>query len=257
VPVPTAGAGATTPAAGTASRCEYDRSVKGFWWLTWRGNSGCGRGGGGGDHLHWNTSAERSCTSGVLAAYHADAGLSSDCSGAGHSSGNGGGERKILHLGVAVAATIAALEVLSDGDGRPVCPSTSCVDHALVWSRTVRVDLVDSHHDLTAGGDLRESGAVDLHDRCGTGLDCIVASTEGLTAAVCGITTESSRVLLEGVAVGAVTRSGWVDSNSGSSATSITSSTDDSSVASHEGGGSQKAEGNNGGLGEVHTEPVR
>jgi hypothetical protein len=28
-------------------------------------------------------------------------------------------------------------------------------------------------------------------------------------------------------------------------------------VASHERGGSQKAEGNNGRLGEVHTEPVR
>jgi len=37
----------------------------------------------------------------------------------------------------------------------------------------------------------------------------------------------------------------------------ITSGTDDGCVASHELGGGQKAEGNNGGGGEEHLEPVR
>ena len=216
-------------------------------------------GGGASDvgHLDGNTATERSSTSWVLTADHADVGLSGNRSCASHASWDGGSERLILHLGVPVATAVVTRKVLSDGDWLPGCAGAGGVDHALVWAGTVRVDLVDSHHDLTASGNLRKSGSVDCHDLRGTGLDRVVASTKSLTAGSCGIATEASRVLLEGVAVCAVTRSRWVNTNGGSSTASITSSANDCAVASHEGGRSQKAEGNNGGLGEVHTEPVR
>jgi hypothetical protein len=103
---------------------------------------------------------------------------------------------------------------------------------------------------LTTGGDLRKSGAVELHDLSSTSRDVVVTSTECLTASVCGIATEASGILLEGVSVGAVTRSVGVDTNGRTSTSCITDSLDDSSVASHEGRGSQKADGDGGDLGE-------
>jgi hypothetical protein len=114
--------------------------------------------------------------------------------------------------------------------------------------------LVDCHHDLAASRNLRKSGAAEGHDLSGTGLDVVVTSAECLTAGVCGCATETGGILLEGVSVGTVTRSVGVNTDGGTVTACITGSTDDSSVASHEGRGSQKAEGNNGGLGEVHVE---
>lgn len=162
-----------------------------------------------------------------------------------------------MHLGVLVATTSIALEILGHGDGLPVGARASGVDHAGVWSGTVRVDLVDSHHDLATSRHLRKSAAVHLHDCSGSSLDVVVTSTKSLTAGSSGIAAEASGVLLEGVAASAVTRSGWVDTDGRTLATSITGSTNDSAVASHKRRGSQKAEGNNGGFGEVHSEPVR
>lgn len=220
--------------------------------------SGSGTGGstsGGGSsssssHLNGDTATERSSTSGVLATDHADVALASDSSCAGHASGHRDSEGKILHLSVPVAATVVAGKVGGDSGGLPVGTSTSSVDHASVGTGTVRVDLVNSHHDRATSRDLRKSGAVELHDLSSTSRDVVVTSTECLTASVCGVATEASGILLEGVAVGTVTRSVGVDTDGGTGTSCITSSLDDGSVASHEGRGSQKADGDGGNLGE-------
>jgi hypothetical protein len=98
--------------------------------------------------LNWDTATKRPSTSGVLAANHADVALSSDGSCAGHAGRYLSSEGKILHLSVPVAATLVALKVLGNSDRSPVGASTSGVNHALVRTSTVRVDLVNSHHDL-------------------------------------------------------------------------------------------------------------
>jgi hypothetical protein len=239
-----AGAAAAGAAAAIIVKSDTLKYVRGL--LT---SSSC--------HLDGNTPSERSSTGRVLASDHADTGLSSNCSCASHAGWDLSSKREILHLSVPVASTVVALEVLADCDWLPVCASSCGVDHALVRTSTVGVDLVDGHHDLTTGCDLRKNAAVELHDLSSAGLDGVVTSTKSLTASGCGIASEASRVLLEGVAVGAITRSGWVDTNGRSLTTGITSSSNDGAVASHERRRSQKAESNNGRLGEVHTEPVR
>jgi hypothetical protein len=161
-------------------------------------------------------------------------------------------EGKVLHLSVPVAATVVTLKVLSDGHGNPVGTGTGGIDHALVRTCTVRVDLVDGHHESAASSDLREGLAVELHNLSGSGLDVVVTATESLTADSCGITTEAGGVLLEGVAVCAVTRSVGINTDSRASTAGITSGLDDGTVASHKSRGSQEAEGNNGALCEVH-----
>jgi hypothetical protein len=88
-----------------------------------------------------------------------------------------------------------------------------------------------------------------LHHHSSTGRDVVVTPTKGLTASVCGIATETGSILLERVTASAVTGRGWVDTDGSAVAAG---SADDGCVAGHKGGGSQKAEGNNGGLGEVH-----
>jgi hypothetical protein len=218
--------------------------------------------------LDWDTATEGTSTSGVLATDHADVALASDGTCAGHASWDRGSEGKILHLSVPVTATGVALEVLGDSDWLPVGSCTCGVDHALVWASTVGVDLVNSHHDLesvshdsvdwrmmsylTTSSDLRKCAAVHCHDLCGASIDGIVASTKGLTASSCGVATEASRVLLEGVAASAVTRSGGVNTDGRTLTTGISCSANDGTVASHERRGSHKAESNNGGSREVH-----
>jgi hypothetical protein len=113
---------------------------------------------------------------------------------------------------------------------------------------------MDGHHDLTASRDLGKSSAAERHDLSSTSLDVVVTCTKSLTASVCGSASETSGVLLEGVSVGTVTGSGGVDTDGSTVTACIAGSADDSSVASHERRGSQKAEGNNGGLGEVHVD---
>jgi len=231
------------------------------------------RGRGSAGHLNRNTATERTSTSGVLASDHADVALASDSSCASHAGRNGSSEGLVLHLGVTVASAVVTRKVLSDSDGLPVGTCATGVDHALVWASTIGVDLVNSHHDLgsvsyeivvgmrmsylTTSSDLRKGATVELHNLCSSGLDSIGASTKCLTAGSCGIATEASRVLLEGVAVCSVTRSVGVNTDRRTLATSISSSTDDGAVASHERRRSQKAESNNGRLSEVHAEPVR
>ena len=113
---------------------------------------------------------------------------------------------------------------------------------------------MNGHHESTAGGDLRQSTAAHGHDLSSAGLDIVVACAESLTASRCGIATEAGRVLLEGVAVGTITRSGGIHTNGRASAAGIANSLDNRTVASHESRGSHKAESNNGRLGEVHIE---
>jgi hypothetical protein len=110
---------------------------------------------------------------------------------------------------------------------------------------------------LTTSCDLGKDATIELHNLSGTSLDDIVTATKSLTARSGSIATEASGVLLEGVAASAVTRSRWVNTDGRSLTTSIASSSNNCAVASHERRRSQKAEGNNGRLGEVHTEPVR
>ena len=68
-----------------------------------------------------------------------------------------------------------------------------------------------SHHKHATGADLRESATVELHDLRSAGRNVVGTSTDSLTAGVGGLTTEAGGVLLEGVAVGAITRSAGVD----------------------------------------------
>jgi hypothetical protein len=113
--------------------------------------------GSGTSHLNRDTATERTSTSGVLATDHADVALTSDSTCAGHVGGDGSSEGKVLHLSVTVATTGVALEVLSDSDGLPVGTGTGSIDHAVVRTGTVGVDLVDSHHDLTASAESKVS----------------------------------------------------------------------------------------------------
>jgi hypothetical protein len=222
------------------------------------GSGGGGSGSGGGSHLNGNTASKGPSTSGVFAADHADTCLPCDLSCASHSSGDRGCEGKVLHLSVAVTSTIAALKVLGDSDGLPVRASACGIDHALVRTSTIGVDLVDGHHDLATSGDLRKGSTAHGHHRSSSGSDVVVTSTKSLSTSGGGIATEPGGVLLEGVAASAVTRSGGVDTDRRSLTTSIAGCSDDGCVAGHERRGSQKAESsNNGGLGEKHTEPVR
>lgn len=208
-------------------------------------------------HLNWDTATEWTSTSGVLAADHADIRLSSNGSCAGLTGRDLSSKREILHLSVPVSSTSVALKVLADSDWLPVSTSSGCIDHALVGTRSITVDLMNSHHDLSTSGDLRESATVELHDLGGTRLNVVVASTKSLTTRGSSIATEASGVLLERVAACTIARSGWDDTNSRTLTTSIASGTDDCTVASHERRRSQKAKGNNGRSGEVHSEPVR
>lgn len=68
-----------------------------------------------------------------------------------------------------------------------------------------------SHHEHAAGADLGKSATVELHDLCGASLNIVGTSTDSLTTGIGGITAEASGVLLEGVAVGAITRSAGVN----------------------------------------------
>jgi hypothetical protein len=113
---------------------------------------------------------------------------------------------------------------------------------------------VDGHHERTSSRDLGEGTAAELHDLSGTSVDVVGASTKSLTAGGGSVTAEAGGVLLEGVAVGTVAGSGGNNTDGRAGTASITNCLDDGTVASHEGGGGQKAEGNNGGLGEVHFE---
>jgi hypothetical protein len=127
---------------------------------------------------------------------------------------------------------------------------------------------VNSHHDLesvsrdtvdwrmmsylTTGSDLRKCAAVHSHDLGGTSSDVVGASTKGLTACSCGVATEASRVLLEGVAASSITRCGRDNTDGRTLAAGISCSANDGTVASHERRGSQKAESNNGRSRVVH-----
>ena len=90
--------------------------------------------------------------------------------------------------------------------------SASGVHDAGVWAGTVTVDLVKGHHDHTTLGDLGHGVAVVGHDGLDTGVDvAVVTRSKSLTAGGLVVTSEAGGVLLERVAVGAITRSGGVN----------------------------------------------
>lgn len=85
------------------------------------------------------------------------------------------------------------------------------IHHTSVRARSITVDLVESHHNLTARSYLRKSGAVELHDHSGSGLNVVSSSTKGFSTCSCGIALEAGGVLLERLATCAVTGSAWVN----------------------------------------------
>lgn len=138
-------------------------------------------------------------------------------------------------------ATILAGHVGGDSNVGPCGSSTVGVDHALVRTRTVTVDLVNGHLDLAAGCDLRKHVTGLSHDGLGAGLEVVGASAEGLANSVCGITLEAGAVLLEGVAAGSVAGSSAVDAEGHAGAACWSGGLDDGTVASHEGNESEES----------------
>jgi len=193
-------------------------------------------------HLDWDTATEGTGTSSVLALNHADVVLASDSTSASLASWDSSLEWEIDSLCVGTA--VLAGNLGGDINVGPVTASAVGVDLAAVWAGTVTVDLMESHHDGAALGDLWEGGAIVVHDGLGTGLNIILATTEGLSTS-CGIVTlEASGILLEWVPLGSVTWGSWVNSNGGTLSTSITNSLDNGTVASNELGSSEKRKRN-------------
>jgi len=189
-------------------------------------------------HLDWDTATEWTGASGVLALDHADVVLAGNGTSATLASWDSGLEGKIDGLGVATA--VLASNLCGDLHVSPGAASGVSVDGTAVWAGTVAVDLVESHHDGTALRDLGEGVSVHGHDGLGASLNIILATAESLTASICVVTLEASGILLEWVPFGSVTWGGWVNSDGGSSSTSITNSLDNGTVTSNELGSSKK-----------------
>lgn len=113
---------------------------------------------------------------------------------------------------------------------------------------TVRVDLMDSHAELTTLRDLRELIAGDVHDGLSASFRVVVPLTEGLAEALCRITTEAGAVLLEGVAASAVTGGVGIDAKTHATTASVAGGFNDCAVAIDSPAGGQDGEKNGGSL---------
>lgn len=138
---------------------------------------------------------------------------------------------------------VAAGDVFSDLDVLPVRASAVVVDHASVGSATIGVDLVKSHADLTALGDLGQLVASLGHDGLCACLQVVVTGANGLAKGVSGVALEAGAVLLEGVAAGSVTGGAGVDTKGHASAAGITRGCDDGTVAGNQIGNGEESEG--------------
>lgn len=103
------------------------------------------------------------------------------------------------------------------------------------------------HVKLTTRADLRQLIAHFRHDCGGAALNVVVAGTDSLADSLRLVTTEASRILLEGVAASAITRGGRINAESHASAASVTSGGDDGRVARDELSDGEKG-GERGGL---------
>lgn len=116
------------------------------------------------------------------------------------------GTYKVGGFAVSVAAPSAAGDVLSDVDLCPLRAGAGGVDHAGVGSGTVRVDLVEGHLELATGADLGQGVARGSKDLLSARLDVVGTCSDGLSAGVCSIASETGSIGLEGVTPGTITR---------------------------------------------------
>jgi hypothetical protein len=116
--------------------------------------------GGSPCHLNRNAASERSSTSRVLYADHADIALACNSTRASLVRRDGDIEGEISLLVVVVAPTGIALDVGGNRNRRPRCTSARSIDHGDVRAGTVTINLVEGHHDHATGGDLRKNAAV-------------------------------------------------------------------------------------------------
>lgn len=100
-----------------------------------------------------------------------------------------------------LAAAVCTWDIGRDLHVRPLSTSAGGIDHALVRSSAVPVNLMKSHHDHTTRrnlGHLSSVGSEHLRDLGGW---VVGTASEGLAALICCLVLESCGVLLEWVAV--------------------------------------------------------
>lgn len=110
-----------------------------------------------------------------------------------------------------VPALLITRDVGSNLHRDPVRTSACSIDHALVGSSAITIDLMQGHHNLSARRDLRKGPSILCHNRLRTGLNVVLTGANGLAARGGVGALEACAVLLEGVASLAVTRRGWID----------------------------------------------
>lgn len=197
------------------------------------------------NHLNRNNTTKRTSPSRVLATNQADVVLASNLTGALLVGGNSGGKRMIGFSASIVTATVP-LNVLGNLDVLPGLGSAIRVNHAGVGAGTIAVDLVQSHLDVATLRDLGKLATHLGHDSLRTRFDIVVTGTNRLTHSLCGLTSETSGILLERVSTGSISRSAGVNTQSHALATSVADSVGDDAVSrdklgSKDGGSSEKS----------------
>jgi hypothetical protein len=102
--------------------------------------------------------------------------LASDCASASGASWYGGLERYIGSP--RLAAAIVTRNLLGDVNSLPVSSGASGINHAVVWTSTVPVNLVDGHCDLATGRDLWELAIGHGQNGLSTCLDVVVTTLD-------------------------------------------------------------------------------
>jgi len=87
---------------------------------------------------------------------------------------------KVGSFGFAVG--VGSWNVGSDGHRLPVGSCSSGIDHALVWTSAVTVNLVKSHRDHSTGGDLWQCAAVRSNHSWDSSGNIVGSTSESLTA---------------------------------------------------------------------------
>jgi hypothetical protein len=195
-------------------------------------------------HLDRNNTAERTCPSRVLAPDETDVGLASDLSSTLLAGRDGCSERMVGSTASIVAASLISLNILGDLDVLPGLCSAVRVDHAGIGTGAIRIDLVQSHLNISARSYLRKVTATLCHDGLSTRLELVWPTAKRLADGRCSRATEASSILLERVAAGSISRSRRHDTQSRSLTASIAHSIGDDAVTRHELGGHQGRDSN-------------
>lgn len=130
------------------------------------------------------------------------------------------------------------------------------IDHALVGTTAIGVDLVKHHRDLTSWGDLGKLVSCLSENSPRAGFKLVIAGTDRLAKGLSRRATEAGGVLLEGTAAGAVTGSGGVDAEGHAGAACVAGCLDDGAMGGDE-GEDREEEGEKGGERGRHDEEVR